>query len=97
MLPICRFHFSYFTPHLFFLLQSILSFRHVALLTDFFCSLAELQPKLKRSVIAVFIVNEENGLVEGIGADKLDEIGKVVCLFVCLPAIIPPSSPRITE
>ncbi len=56
----------------------ILPFRHVALLTDFFCSLAELQPKLLRSVIAVFIVNEENQIVEGIGVDGLDESGKVV-------------------
>ncbi len=59
------------------LLHSILSFRHVALLTDLFCSLAELQPKLQRSVIAVFIVNEEDGIVEGIGVDRLDKCGKV--------------------
>eukprot|EP01084_Bolivina_argentea_P267867 454831_1 len=50
---------------------------HVALLTDLFCSLAKLQPKLQRSVIAVFIVNEENGIVEGIGVDRLDECGKL--------------------
>jgi acetylornithine deacetylase len=38
---------------------------HVALITDLFCSLAEAQPKLARTVIAVFIANEENGEIEG--------------------------------
>ncbi len=53
-------------------------FRHVALLTDLFCSLAELKPKLQHSVNTVLIVNEENQIVQGIGADGLDECGKVV-------------------
>ena len=39
---------------------------HVALITDLFCSLAELKPQLKRTVIAVFIANEENGEISGV-------------------------------
>jgi acetylornithine deacetylase len=38
---------------------------HVALITDLFCSLAEAKPQLARTVIAVFIANEENGEIEG--------------------------------
>ena len=38
---------------------------HVALITDLFCSLAELKPKLQRTVMAIFIANEENGEIEG--------------------------------
>jgi Peptidase family M20/M25/M40 len=38
---------------------------HVALLTDLFCSLAEARPPLARTVVGVFIANEENGEIAG--------------------------------
>ncbi|CAM9217788.1 unnamed protein product [Chrysoparadoxa australica] len=50
---------------------------HVALLTDLFCGLATVKPTLKRSVIAVFIANEENGEIEGVGVDGLHSSGKL--------------------
>lgn len=44
---------------------------HVAMLTDFFASLAEKRPLLKRTIACVFIANEENGTFKGIGVDQL--------------------------
>lgn len=44
---------------------------HVAMLTDFFASLAEARPVLKQSIVGVFIANEENGTFKGIGVDQL--------------------------
>lgn len=54
---------------------------HVAMITDLMISLAEERPELKRTVLAIFIANEENGEVAGVGVDglhtsgKLDELG----------------------
>jgi acetylornithine deacetylase len=50
---------------------------HVALITDLFCSLAELKPQLSRTIVAVFIANEENSSTLGIGVDKLDQEGRL--------------------
>jgi acetylornithine deacetylase len=44
---------------------------HVASITDFFISLATLKPRLKQTVVAVFIANEENGTFPGVGVDAL--------------------------
>jgi len=49
----------------------------VALVTNLMLALATQRPALKRTVTAVFIANEENGMVEGIGVDKLVETGKL--------------------
>jgi acetylornithine deacetylase len=48
---------------------------HVALITDFMISLAEARIPLKTTVVAVFIVNEENGSFKGIGVDQLVKEG----------------------
>ncbi|KAL1515102.1 hypothetical protein AB1Y20_004165 [Prymnesium parvum] len=50
---------------------------HVALITELLLQLAITKPKLRRTVTAVFICNEENGVVEGIGVDQLMETGKM--------------------
>lgn len=44
---------------------------HVAMLTDFFASLAEARPTIEHSIVAVFIANEENGSFKGVGVDQL--------------------------
>ncbi|OAY70041.1 Acetylornithine deacetylase [Ananas comosus] len=44
---------------------------HVALVTELMKRLGETKPKLKNSIYAVFICNEENGEVTGIGVDML--------------------------
>lgn len=48
---------------------------HVALLTEFLTCLAENKPALKKTVVVVFIANEENGAFKGIGVDQLDKEG----------------------
>lgn len=48
---------------------------HVGLLTDFMISLAETKPALKHTIVVVFIANEENGQLHGIGADALAKDG----------------------
>ncbi|KAI3997896.1 hypothetical protein MKX01_036798 [Papaver californicum] len=48
---------------------------HVALVTELMRSLGETKPKLKSSVVAVFIANEENSSVVGIGVDGLVKDG----------------------
>ena len=48
---------------------------HVALVTDLFRQLAEAQPALETSVVAVFIANEENSSVAGVGVDALVKDG----------------------
>jgi acetylornithine deacetylase len=48
---------------------------HVAMLTEFLCTLAELKPNLKQNIVVVFIANEENGAFKGIGVDQLDKEG----------------------
>lgn len=48
---------------------------HVALITDFFATLAEMKPTLKTSIVAVFIANEENGSFRGVGVDQLSREG----------------------
>ncbi|KAI5057179.1 hypothetical protein GOP47_0027194 [Adiantum capillus-veneris] len=48
---------------------------HVALVTDLMRQLAEKKPKLKSSVVAVFIANEENSSVLGVGIDALVKDG----------------------
>jgi len=50
---------------------------HVALLTELMMNLAIERPALQRTVTAVMIANEENGVVEGIGVDKLVQTGKL--------------------
>ncbi|KAG2484765.1 hypothetical protein HYH03_016419 [Edaphochlamys debaryana] len=44
---------------------------HVALVTEFFRQLAVSRPKLKRTVVGVYIANEENSKVLGIGIDEM--------------------------
>ncbi|CAE7352077.1 unnamed protein product, partial [Symbiodinium microadriaticum] len=44
---------------------------HVALLTDFFATLAQARPALKTTIACIFIANEENGSFRGIGVDQL--------------------------
>ncbi|KAK9120731.1 hypothetical protein Syun_018348 [Stephania yunnanensis] len=48
---------------------------HVALLTQLMKRLAEKKPKLKSTVVAVFIANAENSTIPGIGVDQLWEDG----------------------
>jgi hypothetical protein len=43
----------------------------VALLTELLVQLGSTKPELRRTVTVVFICNEENGVVEGIGVDKV--------------------------
>lgn len=50
---------------------------HVALITEVMISLATHKPQLQRTVAAVFIANEENGAVAGVGVDRLMETGKL--------------------
>ena len=50
---------------------------HVALLTELMTNLAIERPELQRTVTAVMIANEENGVVQGIGVDKLVQTGKL--------------------
>ncbi|KAF6134122.1 hypothetical protein GIB67_013519 [Kingdonia uniflora] len=44
---------------------------HAALVTELMRKLGETQPKLKSNVVAVFIANEENSSVLGVGLDAL--------------------------
>lgn len=44
---------------------------HVAMLTELFRQLATVRPVLKRSVVGVWIANEENSSTAGIGVDEL--------------------------
>lgn len=48
---------------------------HVALVTDVFRQLAVTKPALKTTVVAVFIANEEDASVSGIGVDGLVKHG----------------------
>lgn len=48
---------------------------HVALITDLFRQLAERKPALKRTVVAVFIANEESSANLGVGVDALVKHG----------------------
>ncbi|KAG8071938.1 hypothetical protein GUJ93_ZPchr0006g42429 [Zizania palustris] len=48
---------------------------HVALVSQLMRRLGEVKPALKHSVIAVFIANEENSLISGIGVDGLVKDG----------------------
>lgn len=48
---------------------------HVALVTELMRRLGETKPRLKHSVVAVFIANEENSSVVGIGVDGLVKNG----------------------
>ena len=41
------------------------------MLCDFLASLASLAPKLKTSIVVIFIANEENSSFHGIGVDQL--------------------------
>ena len=50
---------------------------HIALITELFLELAIKRPPLRRTVTAVFIANEENGVVENIGVDQLMATGKM--------------------
>ncbi|CAM9110058.1 unnamed protein product [Discosporangium mesarthrocarpum] len=50
---------------------------HVAMITEVLVSLAEKRPALKCSVIAVFIANEENMEITGVGVDGLHSSGKL--------------------
>lgn len=53
---------------------------HVALITDFFATLAEHKFPLKTTIAAVFIANEENGTFKGIGVDQLSKEGHLDAL-----------------
>lgn len=48
---------------------------HVALVTELMRKLGETKPNLKNTVVAVFIANEENSSVPGIGVDALVKDG----------------------
>ena len=48
---------------------------HVALVTELMRRLAETEPKLKSTVVAVFIENEENSSISGVGVDALVKDG----------------------
>ncbi|CAM9261978.1 unnamed protein product [Choristocarpus tenellus] len=50
---------------------------HVAMITDLLLTLAEKRPVLKCTVLAVFIANEENREIEGVGVDGLHSSGKL--------------------
>lgn len=53
---------------------------HVALITELMLQLATAKPKLHHTITAVLIANEENGMVEGIGVDRLMATGKLDCI-----------------
>ncbi|XP_074317751.1 acetylornithine deacetylase-like [Silene latifolia] len=53
---------------------------HVALVTELMKKLAETKPKLKSTVVAVFIANEENSAITGVGVDALAKDGLLDCL-----------------
>ncbi|KAF3449455.1 hypothetical protein FNV43_RR10183 [Rhamnella rubrinervis] len=48
---------------------------HVALVTELMKKLGESKPKLKSTVVAVFIANEENSAISGVGVDALVKDG----------------------
>ncbi|GAV69090.1 Peptidase_M20 domain-containing protein/M20_dimer domain-containing protein [Cephalotus follicularis] len=48
---------------------------HVALVTELMRRLGETKPKLKSTVVAVFIANEENSSITGVGVDALAKAG----------------------
>ncbi|KAI5439545.1 acetylornithine deacetylase isoform X1 [Lathyrus oleraceus] len=48
---------------------------HVALVTELMRKLGETKPDLKSTVVAVFIANEESGVVTGVGIDALVQHG----------------------
>lgn len=48
---------------------------HVALVTELMRKLGETKPNLKNTVVAVFIANEENSSIPGIGVDGLVKDG----------------------
>ncbi|GLJ22250.1 hypothetical protein SUGI_0418440 [Cryptomeria japonica] len=48
---------------------------HVALITELMRRLGEVKPNLKSTVVAVFIANEENSTVLGVGVDALAKQG----------------------
>lgn len=50
---------------------------HVAMITDLMIGLAEKRPTLSRTVLAIFIANEENGEIVDIGVDGLHSSGKL--------------------
>ncbi|CAN0024982.1 unnamed protein product [Ascophyllum nodosum] len=50
---------------------------HVAMITDLMIELAKKRPVLSRTVLAVFIANEENCEVVGVGVDGLHSSGKL--------------------
>lgn len=50
---------------------------HVAMITELMIELAQKRPVLSRSVLAIFIANEENGEIEGVGVDGLHSSGKL--------------------
>ncbi|XWS49574.1 hypothetical protein CRYUN_Cryun12cG0014800 [Craigia yunnanensis] len=48
---------------------------HIVLVTELMRRLAETKPKLKSTVVAVFIANEENSAITGVGVDALVKDG----------------------
>lgn len=48
---------------------------HVALVTELMKKLGETKPNLKSTVVAVFIANEENSAITGVGVDALVQDG----------------------
>jgi len=53
---------------------------HVALITQLLVHLGKTKPALKASVVAVFIANEENSDIPGVGVDELVKNGKIAHL-----------------
>ena len=52
-----------------------LSLGHVALVSELLAELATSKPKLKVGVIVIFIANEENSSIEGVGVDEMEKHG----------------------
>ena len=50
---------------------------HVAMITDMFCTIAELKPELDVAVIACFIASEESTAIADVGVDMLVKEGKL--------------------
>jgi len=48
---------------------------HVALVTELMKKLGQTKPKLKSTVVAVFIASEENSSIPGVGVDALVKHG----------------------
>ena len=57
---------------------------HVALLAELFVQLGTKKPKLKPTVVGVWIANEENATLPGIGIDEMVKRGLDCVFFICV-------------